>query len=274
MKEKRIFAKYGILMIDMTHQLCCFMKGDSPIEAEYAQPEIVIKDVPLEYIHLGIPYSDKIVSFHDPYADKELDINHRPYVEVQYDDFSVVMHNDPDNPRSYMDFRNVELLTPYDFKTNRFITWEEYDKNKHRNDWSPIFQKYADIVNNDEKYIQPHSKEYFEFDTRIFEDRFLVDETNRNGETHQVFEDLKIMFAVDHSFIRIIINKTGNGFRHWDVYSMELTFNSDGTFVDGTEYASPMVLEILRPMHDYISWIHEYVRNIGESIDKKYKEDN
>lgn len=274
MQKKRIFAKYGVLLLDMTHQQCCFMKGDSPIADEYAHPEITIKDVPVKYIHFGIPYSDKIMSFHDPYADQELDINDRPHIEVWYDDFSVVMHNDPDNPRSYMDFRNVELLTPYDFKTKRFITWEEYDKNKHRDDFSEIFNKYADIVNNDTKYLRPHSKEYFEFDTRIFEDRFLVeDEKSRNGETLQVYEDLKIMFATDHSFIRIIINNAGNGFRHWDVYSMDLIFNSDGTFIDATEYTTPDVLEILRPPHDLISWIHAYVTNIGESIDSKYKED-
>ena len=273
MKEKRVFAKYGVLMIDMTHQECFFMKGDCK-STDDDHPEIIIKDAPVEYIHLGIPYSDKIVSFHDPYADKRLDINHRPLIEVRYDDFSVTMHNDPDNPRSYMDFRNVELLTPYDFKTKRFITWEEYDKNKHRDDFSVIFNKYADIVNNDEKYLRPHSKEYFEFDTHIYEDRFLVEnETSRSGEAIQVYEDLKIMFATDHSFIRIIINKTGTGFRHWDVYSMELTFNNDGTFVDAEEYTSPIVLETLRPMHDFISWIHGYVHGIGESIDKKYKGD-
>jgi hypothetical protein len=274
MKEKRVFAKYGVLMLDMTHQRCWFMKGDRKINDEYDYPEIIIEDVPVKYINFGIPQSDNILTFHDPYADQSLDINDRPRIEVWYDDFSVTMHNDPDNPRSYMDFRNVELLTPYDFKTKRFITWEEYDKNKHRDDFSPIFQKYADMVNNDEKYIKS-LKEYFEFDTHIYENRFLVvNETNRNGETIQSYEDLKIMFAVDHSFIRIIINKTGNGFRHWDVYSMELIFNSDGTFVDGVEYQSPMVLETLRPLHDLISWIHWYVRDIGESIDKKYKEDN
>lgn len=38
MKEKRIFAKYGVLLLDMTHQQCCFMKGDSPIEDEYDHP--------------------------------------------------------------------------------------------------------------------------------------------------------------------------------------------------------------------------------------------
>lgn len=178
-----------------------------------------------------------------------------------------------------MYFYDVSLYTPITDHSSPyeylFSTWESYDKTKHRNDFEAIFAKYADIVNNDEKYLRPHSKEYFEFSAHIYEDRFLVtQETSRNnGETLQVYEDLKIMFAENRSFIRIIINKVGNGIRHWDVYSMELSFNTDGTFVDAEEYQSPTVLEILRPLHDFVSWIHEYVRNIGESIDAKYKED-
>ena len=416
MNEKRIFAKYGTLMIDMTHQQCWFLKGEctrTP-DDKYDYPEITIDDKSIEYVYFGMPNSDNIVSFNDPYADQNLDINDRPRIEVWYDSFSVIIHNDPDNQRTYMDFRNVELLTPYDFETNRFITWEEYDaaqkcirelmekksdfekkekpmsnkkrlfckfenviinlttgvgqfvdpydlqetycvptktfsvsdihdikvrtdtdgkptlifvnnlipitcefttfnslfnltgppqdnvlyfydvsvyepimnqsfttwesydRNKHRNDFQAIFTKYSDIVNNDTKYLQPHSKEYFEFDSHIYEDRFLViDEKSRyDGEPLQVYEDLKIAFADDKTFIRIIINKAGNGLRHWFVYSMELSFNTDGTFIDADEYPSPTtVLETFRPLHEFTSWIHEYVHNIGGTIDSKYKKD-
>ena len=172
-----------------------------------------------------------------------------------------------------MYFYGVSLYEPV--MNQSFTTWESYDRNKRRNDFQAIFAKYADIINNDTKYLQPHSKEYFEFDSHIYEDRFLViDEKSRyDGEPLQVYEDLKIMFAGDQSFIRIIINKAGNGLRHWFVYSMELTFNNHGTFVDAEEYQSPTVLETLRPLHDFISWIHQYVRNINESIDSKYKKD-
>lgn len=166
----------------------------------------------------------------------------------------------------------TDHFSPYEYK---FSTWESYDKSKHRNDFQAIFDKYADIVNNDEKYLRPHSKEYIEFGAHIYEDRFLViNESSRyDGETLQVYEDLKIMFAENRSFIRIIINKAGNDLHHWFVYSMELSFNTEGTFIDAEEYQSPDVLETLRPLHDFISWIHEYVHNINESIDLKYKED-
>ena len=179
-----------------------------------------------------------------------------------------------------MYFYDVSLYTPisdhfspYEYL---FSSWESYDKNKHRNDFQAIFTKYADIVNNDTKYLRPHSKEYFEFDSHIYEDRFLViDEKSRyDGEPLQVYEDLKIMFACDKTFIRIIINKAGNGLRHWFVYSMELSFNTDGTFIDADEYPLPTtVLETFRPLHEFISWIHEYVHNIGGHIDSKYKKD-
>ena len=46
------------------------------------------------------------------------------------------------------------------------------------------------------------------------------------------------------------------------------------TFIDADEYPSPTtVLETFRPLHEFISWIHEYVHNIGEHIDSKYKKD-
>lgn len=178
-----------------------------------------------------------------------------------------------------MYFYDVSLYTPiadnfspYEYQ---FLTWETYDKTKHRNDFQAIFDKYSNTVYNAEKYLSPaNSKEYFEFGAHIYEDRFLVsNEVSRfDNKPLRVYEDSKIMFAEDRSFIRIIINNAGNGFRHWFVYSMELSFNTNGTFIDAEEYTSPTVLETLRPLHDFISWIHEYVRNINESIDSKYKE--
>ena len=77
MSEKRIFAKYGTLMIDMTHQQCWFLKGDCTPDDKYDYPEITIDDEPIEYINFGIPYSDNLLSFHDPYTDQNLDINER-----------------------------------------------------------------------------------------------------------------------------------------------------------------------------------------------------
>ena len=259
--KKRLFCKFEQVIINLTTEVGQFI-DPYDLKETYCVPKETFSLSNIHDVRVRTDNDDKLVLTF---------VNNSVSVTCEFTTFNSYFNLTDPPQDDILYFYDVSLYTP--IMDHLFSTWELYDKTKHRDDFSAIFNKYTDIVNNDTKYLRPHSKEYFEFDTRIFEDRFLVEnETNRNGETLQVYEDLKIMFAVDHSFIRIIINKVGNGFRHWDVYSMELKFYH-GTFVSAEEYASPDVLEILRPLHDFISWIHGYVTNIGESIDSKYKED-
>ena len=236
-------------MIDMTHQQCWFLKGEcTPID-EYDYPEITIDDMPIKYINFGIPYSDNIVSFHDPYADQSVDINERPRIEVWYDDFSVVIHNDPGNQRTYMDFRNVELLTPFDFETKRFITWEEYDrkrqekldKEKHMCDFDQIYQmihKFG-LTKSGKNMPNPafiRNEEGFE----TIDFRFLVRwHTLKPGtqvpDTWGVYEDLKVFIFSDESRMNIWILRNGKYIKDQRMYRWFVDFGKDGNITNVSE---------------------------------------
>lgn len=267
MSEKRIFAKYGTLMIDMTHQRCWFLKGDcTPID-EYDYPEIYIDDVPIKYINFGIPNSEKIVSFHDPYADQELDINDRPRIEVWYDDFSVVIHNDPDNQRTYMDFRNVELLTPFDFETKRFITWEEYDKRQqeklktHVSDFDQIYQMIHGfgLTKSGKNMPNPaiiRNEEGFE----TIDFRFLVRWHTLNPETQEpdtwpVYEDLKVFIFSDESKMNIWILRNGKHIKDQKMYRWSVDFGADGSITNVSKSLNEYALEPNRPCDQLIKLI-------------------
>lgn len=261
--NKRLFCKFENIIINLTTGVGQFV-DPFDIQETYCVPT---KTFSLSNIH------DIKVRTDTDGKPTLIFINNLIPVTCEFTTFNSYFNLTSPPQDNVLYFYDVSLYTP--MMDHLFSTWELYDKTKHRNDFQAIFNTYSDIIGNDKKYLIPHhSREYIEFDTHIYEDRFLVVNETRchNGETLQVYEDLKIMFAEDRSFIRIIINKLGNGMRHWDVYSMELTFNAHGTFIDATEYQSPTVLEILRPPHDFISWIHEYVHNIGESIDSNYKD--
>lgn len=275
MSEKRVFAKYGTLMIDMTHQQCWFLKGECTPDDKYDYPEITIDDVPVKYVHFGIP-SDDILSFHDPYANQELDINDRPLVEVRYgyDSFSVVIHNDPDNQRTYMDFRNVELLTPYDFETNRFITWEEYDKrqqekleldiNEYKCDFDQIYftiHKFG--LTKSGKNMPNPAIIRNEDGLETIDFRFLVRWHTLNPETQEpdtwaVYEDLKVLVFSDESRMNIWISRTGKHIKDQPMYRWFINFDKDGNITDmTTPWHGDDYLEGGRPCSKLINLIYE-----------------
>lgn len=275
MNEKRIFAKYSTLMIDMTHQQCWFLKGECTSDNKYDYPEITIDDKPIEYVYFGMPNSDNIVSFNDPYADQNLDINDRPRIEVWYDSFSVVIHNDPDNQRTYMDFRNVELLTPYDFETNRFITWDEYDKrqqeklemdiNEYKCDFDQIYftiHKFG-LTKSGKNMPNPaiiRNEEGLE----TIDFRFLVRWHTLNPETQEsdtwpVYEDLKVLVFSDESRMNIWISRTGKYIKDQPMYRWFINFDKNGNI---TDMATPLFhgddcLEDDRPCSKLINLINE-----------------
>lgn len=245
MSEKRVFAKYGTLIIDITDQRCWFLKGNCKPNDEYNHPEIIIEDVPIKYIKFGIPLNN-ILLFHDPYADQKLDINDRPDIEIRYDDFSVAMHNDPDNPRSYMDFRNVELLTPYDFETKRFITWESYDERQQQEtkqvcDFDQIYQMIRGFGLTKSAKNMPNpaiirNEEGFE----TIDFRFLVRWHTLNPETQEpdtwpVYEDLKVFIFSDESRMNIWILRNGKHIKDQKMYRWSVDFGTDGSITNVSE---------------------------------------
>lgn len=272
MSEKRIFAKYGTLIIDMTHQQCIFLRKDFPADDD--MPEINITDVPIKYVHFGIPYSDNIVSFHDPYADQSVDINERPRVEVWYDDFSVVVHNDPGNQRTYMDFRNVELLTPYDFDAKRFITWEEYDRrqqeklemdiNEYKCDFDQIYftiHKFG--LTKSGKNMPNPAVIRNEDGLETIDFRFLVRWHTLNPETQKpdvwgVYEDLKVLVFSDESRMNIWISRTGKHIKDQPMYRWFINFDKNGNITDmTTPWHGDDYLEEKKPCYKLISLINE-----------------
>ncbi len=161
-------------------------------------------------------------------------------------------------------FYDVSLYTP--IIDHLFSTWESYDKCKHKDDFSIILRKYEDIINNVNNitnYLKHENRfEYNEFESHVCEDRFLViDDKRRNGGPNiKIYEDVKLIFADDHSFIRIIITNSGVDVHkyQWEVYSLELSFDEYGTFIDASENRPPDFLEYLRQPRDFISFIHNY----------------
>ena len=276
MSERRVFAKYGTLMIDMTHQRCWFLKGDcTPID-KYDYPEITIDDVPIKYIDFGIPL-DNIVSFHDPYADQSVDINERPRIDVLYEDFSVTIHNDPGNQRTYMDFRNVELLTPYDFETKRFITWEEYDRrqqeklemdiNEYKCDFDQIYftiHKFGLTKSGKNMPNPAYIRNEDGLETIDF--RFLVRWHTLNPETQEpdtwaVYEDLKVLVFSDESRMNIWISRTGKHIKDQPMYRWFVNFDKNGNITDmTTPWHGDDYLEEKKPCYKLIKLINELYR--------------
>ena len=157
-------------------------------------------------------------------------------------------------------FYDVSLYTP--IMDHLFSRWEMYDKYKHKNDFFIILKQYDDIVNNVNNrmtyYKHEERIEYNEFDTHVCEDRFLVvDDKRCNGEHIKTYEDIKMISSDDHTFIRIIITKSGE-MRKWNVYALELSFDKHGTFIDAEENQSPEFLESLKQPSDFISFIHNH----------------
>ena len=166
-------------------------------------------------------------------------------------------------------FYDVSLYTPIS-DDHLFATWESYDKYKHRDDFSIILRKYEDIINNVNNNIHSHNylkheerTEYREFNSHVCEDRFLVvdDKRRGGGPNIKIYEDLKLIFADDKSFIRIIITNSGD-IRKWNVYHLELSFDKYGTFIDAEDNQNLNFLETLRQPRDFILFIHNnYIDN-------------
>ena len=260
METERIFAKYGTLIIDMTHQQCMFIKGDRP--TDYDKPDIVINNMPIKYINFGIPL-DNMLIFHDPHADQSLDINDRPIIKVRYDDFSVTMHNDPDNPRSYMDFRNVELLTPFDYAARRFSTWEEYDVAQER--IRELTEKKSDF-NQVLEYIQKMGREktpkkqpmratiYSEEGITIYDYKFLVRWHTQPEPTWGVFEEMNAYVFDDESRINLFMLRSGREIKDQTMYKWSLMFDQRGNMVVD-ELPVAYTLEPSRPCADLAYFI-------------------
>lgn len=255
METERIFAKYGTLIIDITHQQCMFIKGDYP--TDYDKPDIVINDVPIKYINFGIPL-DNILIFHDPHADQSLYINDRPIIKVRYDAFSVVMHNDPDNPRSYMDFRNVELLTPFDYAARRFSTWEEYDAAQER--IRELTEEKSDFDQMVE-YIQKMGREKTpkkqpmrasicsEEGITIYDYKFFVRWHTQPEPTWGVYEEMKAYVFDDESRINIFMLRSGREIKDQTMYKWSLMFDQRGNMIV-EELPVAYTLEPSRPCAD------------------------
>lgn len=164
-------------------------------------------------------------------------------------------------------FYDVSLYTPIS-DDHLFSTWESYDKYKHRDDFSIILRKYEDIINNVKNirnYLKHEERtEYREFDSHVCEDRFLVidDKRRGGGPNVKIYEDLKLIFADDKSFIRIIITNSGADVRKLNVYHLELLFDKYGTFIDAEDNQNLNFLEPLRQPRDFILFIHNnYIDN-------------
>ena len=268
MEEERVFTQYGTLTIDLINNTCTFMDGEGP--------DIVIDGEPIKYINFGIPLGN-VVTFHDPYADQSLDINDRPRINVRYQDFSVTMHNDPDNRRSYMDFRNVELLTPYDYGMRRFITWEEYDAEQKRvqelmMDKKTDFDQIVEYIQKMgcEKEPKKHPMRatvYSEEGIIIYDYRFLaryhtLDPQTNLSDTWAVFEDMKALVFDDESRINLWISRSGKHIKDQPMYRWFLNFDKAGNITDmTTPWHGDDYLEPSKPCDKLIEFINIIYRN-------------
>ena len=250
--KKRLFCKFENIIINLTTEVGQFIDPYGHTET-YSVPKETfslsnIHDVRVRTDTDGSP----VLTF----------VNNLIPVYCEFTTFNSYFNLTGPPQDDIMYFYDVSLYTP--ISDYLFSTWESYDKHKHRDDFSIILRKYEDIINNVNNitnYLKHEERlEYSEFNSHVCEDRFLVidDKRRGGGPNIKIYEDLKLIFADDHSFIRIIITNSGEDIRKWNVYSLELSFDKYGTFIDADENQQPDFLETLRQPHDFISFIHNY----------------
>lgn len=249
MNEKRLFCKFEEVIINLS-------TGVGQFIGPYDHTETF--SIPKETFSLSNIHDVKVRT--DTDGDPTLTfVNNLIAVTCEFTTFSSYFNLTGPPQDDVLYFYDVSLYTP--MMDNLFSRWEMYDKYKHRDDFSIILRKYEDIINNVNNvmnYLKHEERiEFNEFDTHVCEDRFLVvDDKRRNGGPNiKTYEDVKLISSDDHTFIRIIITKSGE-MRKWNVYALELSFDKHGTFIDADENQSPEFLESLRQPSDFISFIH------------------